>query len=63
MHRLPAYGTSKVAVNGLTAHLQMVENNRVERGMEGSREGGEGIRYYVAVPGFLKTRFTGWSEG
>ncbi|KAI0405414.1 hypothetical protein F4802DRAFT_563049 [Xylaria palmicola] len=29
MTRAPAYNTSKVGLNGLTAHLQMSENDRV----------------------------------
>lgn len=39
MGRSVPYGTSKVGVNGLTAHLQVLENDRVQA-EEGSAESG-----------------------
>ena len=63
MHRSPPYGTSKVAVNGLTAHLQTAENDRValEKG-QGNMAGGPKVNYYSVAPGFLKTAFTRFNE-
>ena len=61
MHRSPPYGTSKVAVNGLTAHLQTAENDRVtDIGISG--DGGPKVNYYSVAPGFLKTAFTRFNE-
>ncbi|KAJ9309364.1 hypothetical protein DTO217A2_982 [Paecilomyces variotii] len=39
MGRSVPYGTSKVGLNGLTAHMQVVENDRVQAEEEGSLEG------------------------
>ncbi|CRG83420.1 hypothetical protein PISL3812_00771 [Talaromyces islandicus] len=60
MNRSPPYGTSKVAVNGLTAHLQTAENDRVAAASSG--EGGPKVDYYSVAPGFLKTAFTRFNE-
>ena len=57
MHRSPPYGTSKVAVNGLTAHLQTAENDR--KVLEKDQPT---IKYYSVAPGFLKTAFTRFNE-
>ncbi|KAJ8063295.1 hypothetical protein OCU04_008525 [Sclerotinia nivalis] len=58
MRRSPPYATTKVALNGLTAHLQGVENERVtlERSNESASDVTQ-INYYAASPGFLKTAF------
>jgi NAD(P)-dependent dehydrogenase (short-subunit alcohol dehydrogenase family) len=61
MHRSPPYGTSKVAVNGLTAHLQTAENDRVAAAGSAD-EGGPKVDYYTVAPGFLKTAFTRFNE-
>jgi NAD(P)-dependent dehydrogenase (short-subunit alcohol dehydrogenase family) len=62
MHRLPPYGTSKVAVNGLTAHLQTIENDRVAIEEEQGVITDPKIRYYSVAPGFLKTAFTQYNQ-
>ncbi|CAF9932194.1 MAG: hypothetical protein HETSPECPRED_008293 [Heterodermia speciosa] len=63
MHRSPPYGTSKVALNGLTAHLQTAENDRVALEKDqGVFTGGPMINYYCVAPGFLKTAFTHFNE-
>ena len=59
MHRSPPYGTSKVAVNGLTAHLQTGETDRKRIDKNEDRPM---IRYYAVAPGFLKTAFTRFNE-
>ena len=63
MHRSPPYGTSKVAVNGLTAHLQTAENDRVALETDqGNVAAGPKVNYYSVAPGFLKTAFTHFNE-
>ena len=59
MHRSPPYGTSKVAVNGLTAHLQTGETDRKRTNKNEDRPM---IKYYAVAPGFLKTAFTRFNE-
>jgi NAD(P)-dependent dehydrogenase (short-subunit alcohol dehydrogenase family) len=49
MASLPLYGVSKVALNGLTAHLQAGENTNKDKA-EGSK-----IRFYTVAPGVLNT--------
>ena len=49
MASLPLYGVSKVALNGLTAHLQAGENAKKDKA-EGSK-----IRFYTVAPGVLNT--------
>ena len=63
MHRSPPYGTSKVALNGLTAHLQTAENDRIalEKNQEAMTRQPT-INYYSVAPGFLKTAFTRFNE-
>lgn len=56
MGRTPPYGTSKVAVNGMTAHFQTAENDRVALGGDAAKA--PKINYYVCQPGALKTAFT-----
>ncbi|KAL9110643.1 MAG: hypothetical protein Q9227_004820 [Pyrenula ochraceoflavens] len=59
MGRLPAYGASKVGMNGLSVHLQVEENDRVEAGI---RMEEPKIKTFVVAPGLLRTSFTGFSE-
>ncbi|OTA99528.1 hypothetical protein M426DRAFT_325059 [Hypoxylon sp. CI-4A] len=59
MARVPPYGASKVGMNGLTAHLQVGENDRVT----GSGSGGPTeprIRFFISNPGVLKTAFSNY---
>lgn len=58
MTRIPPYGASKVGMNGLTAHLQVSENDRVAEGGDGSTK--PRIRFFISNPGLLKTAFTGY---
>ncbi|KAI1349373.1 NAD(P)-binding protein [Xylaria sp. FL0043] len=60
MGRAPPYGASKIGLNGLTVHLQVAENDRVEKEGEAGKPR---IRYYVCAPGALKTAFSGFREG
>jgi NAD(P)-dependent dehydrogenase (short-subunit alcohol dehydrogenase family) len=63
MARSAPYGSSKVALNGLTAHLQTIENDRVALEKDQSTAGGgPKVNYYVVAPGFLKTAFTRFNE-
>lgn len=55
MGRSPPYGASKIGMNGLTVHMQVAENDRVEA--EGTSDNPL-IRYYACAPGPLKTAFT-----
>ena len=59
MGRVPAYGASKVGMNGLSVHLQVEENDRVEAGI---RVEEPKIQTFVVAPGLLRTSFTGFSE-
>ncbi|KAI0741611.1 short chain dehydrogenase/reductase family protein [Daedaleopsis nitida] len=60
--RAPAYGASKVGLNGLTIHMQVMENDRMKapEGDSGSPSGLPRIRFYVVQPGVLKTAFSGF---
>jgi len=60
MHTLPPYGTSKVAMNGLTAHLQKAEDERIAIGKD--LPDTSKVNYYSVAPGFLKTAFTRFNE-
>jgi NAD(P)-dependent dehydrogenase (short-subunit alcohol dehydrogenase family) len=60
MQRAAPYGTSKVALNGLTAHLQVAENDRARE--RGNTVAGSKINYYAVAPGFLKTALTRFHE-
>ncbi|KAF8856402.1 NAD(P)-binding protein [Acephala macrosclerotiorum] len=69
-HRSVEYGSSKVALNGVTAHMQAGENDRCgaiwDYGSKawGQAEKKEGyVTFYVAQPGTLKTAFNGFREG
>lgn len=59
MARYPPYGISKVGINGLTAHMQVMENDRiVEEESKGKPTEGSKINYYAVAPGLLNTAFT-----
>ncbi|GAQ11743.1 uncharacterized oxidoreductase YxjF [Aspergillus lentulus] len=60
MVRYPPYGASKVGMNGVTAHMQSVENDRIAREeAEGAATSKTGrIRFYSVAPGLLNTAFT-----
>jgi len=63
MARYAPYGASKVAVNGVTAHMQVLENDRIEAEQaEGKPSAGAKINYYSVNPGLLKTGFTHYSD-
>ena len=53
MARAPAYGASKVGMNGLSVHMQVEENDRAEETR---------INTFVVAPGLLSTSFTGFSK-
>lgn len=65
MVRYAPYGVSKVGMNGVTAHMQVVENDRIAKeesegsasvSASASKDGR--IRFYSVAPGLLKTGFT-----
>ncbi|KAF3481810.1 short chain dehydrogenase/reductase family protein [Arthroderma uncinatum] len=59
MGRIPSYGASKVGMNGLTAHLQVAENDRVaDTGPENDSR--PRIRFFISNPGVLKTSFSNY---
>ncbi|KAF2792573.1 short chain dehydrogenase/reductase family protein [Melanomma pulvis-pyrius CBS 109.77] len=63
MQRAAPYGTSKVAVNGLTAHLQVAENDRIALAKDkGTMANVSEVKYYSVAPGFLKTALTRFNE-
>ncbi|CAN8102494.1 unnamed protein product [Discula destructiva] len=61
MGRAPAYGASKVGLNGLSVHLQVEENDRVEAAVRQDWEEPK-IEMFVVAPGLLRTAFTGFSD-
>ncbi|KAI0543269.1 short chain dehydrogenase/reductase family protein [Xylaria digitata] len=62
MARAPAYGASKVGMNGLTAHLQVIENDRANAEVANAEKTSLGprIRFFVSNPGALRTAFNGF---
>jgi NAD(P)-dependent dehydrogenase (short-subunit alcohol dehydrogenase family) len=56
MARAPPYGASKVGMNGLTAHLQVGENDRVAAGKAEAPR----IRFFISNPGVLNTAFSNY---
>lgn len=58
MGRSPPYGASKVGMNGLTAHLQVAQNDRVTA--ENNNDAGPHIRFFISNPGLLKTAFSNY---
>ncbi|KAK3687418.1 short chain dehydrogenase/reductase family protein [Podospora appendiculata] len=60
--RYPPYGISKVALNGVTAHMQSMENDRAAKA-GAVQDVAEGyIRFFSVAPGLLKTAFTNYNE-
>ncbi|KAK3360561.1 short chain dehydrogenase/reductase family protein [Lasiosphaeria hispida] len=59
MARTPAYGASKVGMNGLTAHLQVGENDRAAAQAVDHPDMAR-IHFYISNPGVLSTNFTGF---
>ncbi|KAI8632437.1 short chain dehydrogenase/reductase family protein [Xylariaceae sp. FL1651] len=59
MGRAPPYGASKIGMNGLTVHLQVAENDRIE--VEGESVDKPRIRYYACAPGPLRTAFSNFN--
>ncbi|KAK0717575.1 short chain dehydrogenase/reductase family protein [Lasiosphaeria miniovina] len=62
MFRVPPYGASKVALNGLTAHLQVDENDRAadDAAHPEAPSLGPRIRFFISNPGVLATSFSGF---
>jgi NAD(P)-dependent dehydrogenase (short-subunit alcohol dehydrogenase family) len=60
MVRYPPYGASKVGMNGVTAHMQSVENDCIAREeAEGTKTSKTGrIRFNSVAPGLLNTAFS-----
>ncbi|KUJ14081.1 NAD(P)-binding protein [Mollisia scopiformis] len=58
MGRSPPYGSSKIGLNGLTVHMQVAENDRIEAGNDDPEK--PLIRFYACAPGVLKTSFTNY---
>lgn len=61
MARYPPYGFSKVGLNGVTAHMQVFENERVAKEKEEGKTPSGKIKFYSVAPGLLKTAFTGFN--
>lgn len=62
MARYPPYGFSKVGLNGVTAHMQVFENERVAKEKEEGKTSSSKISFYSVAPGLLKTAFTSFNE-
>ena len=54
----PPYGSSKIGMNGLTVHMHVVENDRIEDGNGILKK--PLICFYACAPGVLKTAFTNY---
>lgn len=61
MTRYAPYGISRVGVNGVTAHMQAMENDRVAQ-MNAAGDAGGIIRFFSTTPGLLKTEFNDYVE-
>jgi NAD(P)-dependent dehydrogenase (short-subunit alcohol dehydrogenase family) len=62
MAKYPPYGASKVGMNGVTAHMQVWEDERTEKEKAEGKAKAEGkIRFYSVAPGLLNTPFTHYS--
>lgn len=61
MTRYAPYGISKVGVNGVTAHMQAMENDRAAK-IQGGDGAGSIIRFFSVAPGLLKTAFNNYVE-
>jgi len=62
MARYPPYGFSKVGLNGVTAHMQAFENERVAKEKDSGTNPSSKISFYSVAPGLLKTAFTGFNS-
>lgn len=63
MARPPSYSASKVGLNGLKAHKQVSENDRVgQEWIDGAEEKTRRIMLLVVGPRALKTTFTGFHD-
>lgn len=62
MARAVAYGASKVGMNGLTAHLQVTENERAAAQVSNEKNASQSprVRFFISNPGVLNTAFTGF---
>ncbi|KAI0440745.1 short chain dehydrogenase/reductase family protein [Xylaria telfairii] len=62
MARAVAYGASKVGMNGLTAHLQVTENEHAAaQAANGENTSWDPrVRFFISNPGALNTAFTGF---
>ncbi|KAL9124413.1 MAG: hypothetical protein Q9217_006255 [Psora testacea] len=58
MVRFAPYGSSKIGMNGLSVHMQAMENDRVEAEEKSDSKGGSRVRFIVVTPGVLKTALT-----
>jgi NAD(P)-dependent dehydrogenase (short-subunit alcohol dehydrogenase family) len=66
IHRLPAYGTSKVSVNGLTVQLQVLENKREEKlavSKDEGGNGGRGVQVFCSGAGVFENEVYGMVSG
>lgn len=62
MAKYPPYGASKVGMNGVTAHMQVWEDERIEMETAEDEAKAKGrIRFYSVAPGLLNTEFTHYS--
>jgi NAD(P)-dependent dehydrogenase (short-subunit alcohol dehydrogenase family) len=63
MIRYAPYGMTKVGINGITAHLQAMENDRMAKAGVDVKAKPQGyINYYSVAPGLLNTALTRWNE-
>ncbi|KAI1762582.1 short chain dehydrogenase/reductase family protein [Hypoxylon sp. FL1150] len=61
--RYAPYGISKVGVNGVTAHLQAMEIDRISKaGVDPKMKPDGYINYYSVAPGLLKTALTNFKD-
>jgi NAD(P)-dependent dehydrogenase (short-subunit alcohol dehydrogenase family) len=62
MAKYPPYGASKVGMNGVTAHMQVWEDERIKKeNAEGKAKAEGRIKFYSVAPGLLNTSFTHYS--
>ena len=65
MMRFPAYGGAKVGMNGMTAHQQAREEDRVKAEHEAADPGTKldkgFVKWYIINPGIMKTAFSRYS--
>ncbi|RFU26312.1 hypothetical protein B7463_g10035, partial [Scytalidium lignicola] len=58
--KYPPYRFSKVGLNGVTAHMQVFENDRWNKDKGEGKTSGH-IQFYSVAPGLLKTAFTNFN--